>query len=396
MILSPKHRRIAMTAPVIMLGLVLLANPAGILRRLGATDPTVAAAPPVGNQITILGSGDILVHPPTWAQARADAAKAGRAGYYFDPVFHQIKGPVTAADLALCHMEIPLSDQSPPMDFPAFRAPAEMAGTIERTGWDGCSTASNHSFDQGEEGLRSTIAIFDRTGLGHTGTYTSEAASKIPKIYVVNGVKVAHLSFATMFNERRGHFRPQRKPWLANRIDDPGSVAAAARAAKQAGADLVVLSPHWGTERAREPGPEQLALAREWTANPDIDLVLGGHSHSVQPVEMINGKWVVYSMGNALARHDFATDTNREGIIPRFTFTRGPDGRWRATQASVIPIWQAMRPRIEVVNLPAALTRLPRLDGRRAVYGRAYDRIQERVFANDAARHGLVVVAPLG
>jgi len=394
LIISKKRRRLLILAPVLLLAAVLLTNPAGILNRLSSRDPSAAkAASRVGQEVTILGSGDIIVHPQVWAQAAADAGDAHRRGYRFDPMFDQIRGAVSSADLALCHMETPVVDAAP-SGFPDFRAPPQIVDAVKHTGWDGCSTDSNHSFDEGEDGVRSTIAVMDRAGLRHTGTYASQAASQVPLIYTVNGVKIAQLSFATMFNENRGHHRPADKPWMANRIGDKDAVAHAARAAKQAGADLVVLSAHWGTEYAPDPNLAQLAQAREFTANPDIDLILGGHSHSVQPIQMINGKWVVFSMGNTLARHNIPDDINRQGILARFTFTKQPDGSWRSAQASVVPIWQGIRPRIEVVNLPRTLSRLTRFDGRRRTYQAAYDRIRDRVLSGGGAAHGLSVVEP--
>ncbi len=393
MIVSKRRRRTVLTIPVVLLGMVVAANPTGIWQRLTGDDP--AAKRPAATlgvrQLTVVASGDILVHPPAWEQAADHARLAGRDGYDFTPMFAQIKPVVAGADLALCHLETPVAEAAP-LDFPSFRAPAEIIDAIKDTGWDGCSTASNHSFDHGEAGVRSTLNLLDQAGLPHTGTYTSRAAADLPLIYTVNGVKVAHLSFASMFNESRGKFRPREKPWMANSVGDPGAVARAARAARTAGADIVILSPHWGTELTGDPNRRQVRLAQEYTSNPDIDIILAHHTHSVQPAEMVNGKWVFYSMGNALGRHDFPNDINRQGILARITFTQSTGGRWAVSKAEAVPIWQGVRPDVEVVSVPLMLTKLTRVDHRRGIYQRAFDRIQDRVLARGGAAHGLTVV----
>jgi poly-gamma-glutamate synthesis protein (capsule biosynthesis protein) len=391
-ILSKRGQTIALLIPVVLLGTALAVNPSGIAARLSHDDPSIPEpAAHTGRQVTILGSGDILVHPPTWEQAAGDAKASGQTGYLFDPIFSQIKGPVSAADLAICHMEIPIG-YGPPKDFPAFYAPPELAATVKRTGYDGCSTDSNHTFDQGQKGVRTTVELMDKAGLKHTGSYTTQKASTVPLIYDVHGVKVAQLSFATFYNEQRGHHRPSDKPWMAKLLsDDPAGVPKAAKAARDAGADIVVLSVHWGEEGTDTPTPAQIAMAKQWTADPNIDLILGGHSHTVQPVDQINGKWVVYSMGNTLARHDFPVDDNRQGILARFTFDEQANGKWKASAASVVPIWMGLRPRIQIVNLAAQLARLPRLDARRDAYQAAWDRIAKQASAGDGPAHGLTV-----
>ena len=136
-------------------------------------------------------------------------------------------------------------------------------------------------------------------------------------------VKVAQLSYTFGFN---GLKRPAGEPWLANETD-PAAILRAAHAARAAGAQIVVLSIHWGVEYSHTPNAGQTALAKRLLDSPDIDLILGCHEHVVQPIATINGKFVVYGMGNQLARHAQPIDANREGIMPEFTFTEGAGGQ---------------------------------------------------------------------
>ncbi|MEU6204800.1 CapA family protein [Micromonospora musae] len=385
-------RIILIVALVLSPGLVWVLR-GDIIRDRMATEPGPAgqvAAPTASGgprQITISGSGDILVHPPTWQQAHADAEADGRDGYDFERIFADIRPVVSAADLAICHMEGPMGPGSP-QDFPRFRAPTELAATVKSTGYDACSTSSNHALDQGEQGVYDNLDALDAAGLGHTGTFRSAAERVRPTIYNVKGVKVGHLSYAMHFN---GLKPPAGKEWLANRIDVK-AIKAAAAATRKAGAQIIVLSAHWGKELVHEPSGDQLYWARQLIADPNIDLIIGHHAHVVQPFEKVGDKWIAYGVGNTLARHDFPVDANREGVIASFTFTEQPNHRWKVTRAEATPIWLSLRPTIRVVNLPAAVKPMPRIDRRRSLYTAAMDRISSYLDARGAVKAGLHIV----
>ncbi|MGV9552270.1 CapA family protein, partial [Streptomyces ardesiacus] len=175
----------------------------------------------------------------------------------------------------------------------------------------------------------------------------------------------------------------------------PARRAARASATTRAGADVVVVSMHWGTEWQDTPDQEQTALARSLTAartgdRPDIDLVLGTHAHVPQAYEKVNGTWVVYGMGDQIA----GEMVNDEGVrdprgnqstIGRFTFAP-PDragGRWKVTRAEFVPqVFDVDAGR--VVNLNRALEKGAELRGVR-------DRIRDVVLGRGAAEDGLVM-----
>ncbi|MGC5020165.1 CapA family protein [Micromonospora sp. DT47] len=344
-----------------------------ILRERLSSPPAVATAQPgpgTPSQVSILGSGDILVHPPTWRQARADAEAAGRAGYDFDPMFASVRPAVESADLAICHVEAPMGPGEP-KDFPRFNAPEDLADAVKTAGYDTCSTASNHSLDQGEQGVYDNLGALDAAGLRHTGTFRSAAEHATPTIYQVNGVKIGHLSWAMHFN---GLEPPPGKAWLANRIDVP-AIRAAAEATRKAGAQIIVLSAHWGTEMSHIANREQLLWAKQLIADPNIDLIIGHHAHVVQPFERVGDKWIAFGVGNTLARHDFPNDSNREGVLAKFTFTEQPNRRWVVTRAEAIPVWLSLRPTIRILDLARTLEGMPGGDDRRTIYTAAQDRI---------------------
>ncbi|OUD02181.1 PGA biosynthesis protein CapA [Streptomyces swartbergensis] len=314
-----------------------LRNPLRIARAATAFAATIAvttactsaaSAPqvkPGGRSFTVAAAGDVLIHPELVDQAAKDAKKTGEgeAGLDFGPLLAGIKPVISKADLAICHMETPVGNPRGPFEgYPEFLVPPQILTTLKGVGYDTCSTASNHTYDHGLGAVRRTLNAMDKAGLGHTGSArTPEEAEKI-NIRDVNGVKVAHLSFSWMsfLNPT-----PEKEKWAFNQIDTDAIKDAEARA-REKGAEVVILSVHWGLEHYNEPSIPQLELAERLTTETGVDLVIGHHAHVVQPIQKVNGTWVAYSLGNQVARHSSPTGLTEEGAIGWFEFRETTDG----------------------------------------------------------------------
>lgn len=305
---------------------------------------------------TLVATGDVLLHERLWTQAQRDAGPGEEMD--FAPQLANIAPVVSAADLAVCHLEVPLAPLGGPYEgYPTFSGPPQVATALAETGYDACTTASNHTFDQGADGVDSTLDTLDAAGLAHAGSARTPAeAEKITMIDVATDggpVTVALLSYTFGFN---GIPAPDGETWRGNEID-VAAILAAAATARQQGADVVVAALHWGTEYDHEPNEQQLALAPELIASPDIDLLLGHHAHVVQPLENLDGEWVVYGMGNLMANHAEPEGPKAEGLLTRFTFTeaRAAGGSFTVTAAEYLPLYQTYEPPVEVLAVPAAL-----------------------------------------
>src|SRR5262249_49101186 len=147
----------------------------------------------------------------------------------------------------------------------------------------------------------------------------------------------------------------------------------------------------WGTEYDFGANSDQQRWARQLLASPDIDVILGCHAHVVQPFEKINDKWVVYGMGNEVARHSDPIDASREGVMPRFTFTEVEPGHWKITKAEALPTWVDLTPKIRIVELARALADPGTPAPQRSVYQAAYDRISTYVRSRGAGQMGLII-----
>jgi len=247
--------------------------------------PAVRLPEPV--RLTIAASGDFLIHSPVFSRALANG---GGARYDFAPMFRPVRPWIAGADLALCHVETPLVPGAP-AGYPSFRTPPDLAGAIRSTGWDACSTASNHSLDAGQYGIDATIAALRRAGVSFDGTARSPRGSRRFPILERRGVRVAFLAYTALTN---GQVVPHR--WSLN-FARPERILADARRARRRGADAVIVNLHWGAEFQPAVTGEQRALARRLTRSPNVTAVVGQHVHVVQPIRRVNGKIVVFGEG---------------------------------------------------------------------------------------------------
>ncbi len=341
--------------------------------------------PPAPESFTVVASGDVLVHPPLTEQAYADSTGAEPD---FGPLLAGVARVVSAADLALCHLEVPLAGPEGPFaGYPSFNAPPQVATALAEAGYDSCSTASNHTLDQGADGVFRTLDALDAAGLAHTGSARSAEEDGTPLIHDVGPARVAQLSYTYGYN---GLELPDNAPWLADTLEpeavladtlEPEAVLADARQAEQAGADVVIASLHWGQEYRHEPTDEQVALAERLLADPAIDLIVGHHAHVVQPFERVGGEWVAYGLGNHVARHDEPRGTSEEGAIARFTFGRDLAGRWQVQRAEYVPTVIELGPPIRLRDLGAVPPTARRSE--------ALQRIDDVVLSRGAAADGL-------
>jgi len=281
--------------------------------------------------VTLAMTGDLLLHPEIIQQARED----GGGAMDFFPMLAAQQPYIQGADIGICHMETPLAPEDGPFsNYPAFSVPPQVLPAIVQTGYDACTTASNHTLDQGTEGLNRTLDDLDAAGLVHDGSYRTEQDSKNPVIINTPKARVGLISVAYDWNG----FEPDY-PWQTFRIDTD-LIKAKAKAAKAAGADLVVVAMHAGEEYQSTPNAEQKNAAKTLLADPDIDLLYGHHVHVVQPMEKINGKWAIYGLGNNIAAQGSEITGTRDGLLVRVQFSQDAAGTWTTSDVAWVPSYQ--------------------------------------------------------
>jgi poly-gamma-glutamate synthesis protein (capsule biosynthesis protein) len=264
--------------------------------------------------------------------------------YDFAPLFAPVAAIVGSADLAICHMEIPVGRPGAgagvygrsPYGGNLLLAPYEIAAGLAATGFDRCSTASNHSNDLGRDGIATTLEALDAAGISHAGTARS-AAESAPEVFTVNGIRVAHLSYSTYSNT----VWPS-DGWALNRASSPERVAAAVQAVRAAGAEVVIVSLHVSKEMQREPIPADRAFATRLTELADVDLIVHHGPHVVQPVETVNGTLVYWSVGNFVSGMGrpgtgrYEDPRSSDGLLAAVRFTETAPGEFTAVSLPVL------------------------------------------------------------
>jgi poly-gamma-glutamate capsule biosynthesis protein CapA/YwtB (metallophosphatase superfamily) len=356
-----------------------------------STSPSgsVASSTPASprRSLTVLITGDLVIHTGVWQTAQADAARAGEKRPDFKPMFASIKPDVEAADLAICRFQLPVSPPGGPyLNYPVFQSPPEVISALKATGYDACTTAGNHNLDRGWDGIQRTVATYNRVGLPQTGMSVTRRQNRTPLMLDIAGVKVALLSYTYGTN---GIPIPEAEPW-AVRLINPQRMKDDAAKARDMGADIVIVDVHAGTEYVNAPDQQQVDVVGDISRSPDIDLMYGAHPHVTQPFAVVHGKWVAYSLGNLVAQQ--RPPNTYYSAMARFTFVSQPSGRWRVRKAEFIPtLTTPNAPAMRVLNAVDALTR-PRLA---AAWGNqlraAIGDTRRVVFGDNGAAHGLTM-----
>ncbi len=289
---------------------------------------------PQPRMFTVVATGDILIHSAVWESA---VSYAGGNGYDFLPMFEPLRSRVESADLAICHMEVPLSkDNRGISSYPSFRAPREVADAVADVGFDTCSTASNHTIDKGVQGAVDTLGVLDSAGLSHAGSARGPEEDR-PTLYEVNGVTIGHISYTYGLNGLRV---PGGKEYTVNVIDEAEILADAAFAREQ-GAEFIILSMHWGNEYQAVESGFQRSLAEALLADVNVDLILGHHAHVVQPIDRIGDEYVIFGMGNLISNQ--RTSSTRvgvdDGLLVEISVVETDSGRFVAGSVVATPLY---------------------------------------------------------
>jgi len=223
---------------------------------------------------------------------------------------------VERADYAVANLETTLA-QGNYSGYPQFRSPDALAYGLKETGFDLLLTANNHCMDAGYSGLCRTLDVLDEAGLAHVGTSRrQEEADNGVILAGVGDISVAFLGYTYGTNAI-----PLSKdaPWSVNLFNtdylttlcspDTQRLLGDLEKAKALQADLIAVMIHWGSEYQTRHNAYQERIADLLIAN-GADLVLGGHSHVLQPLELrtvvsedgqVRQGFVCYSLGNFIS-----------------------------------------------------------------------------------------------
>jgi len=190
-----------------------------------------------------------------------------------------------------------------------FRSGPAAVAALEAANIRCVALANNHILDFQEQGLYDTIRHLDASGIAHAGAGRNRAEAEAPAIVRLPGITVGFVSMTdnepafaatdttcgTSFCDIEGEPDEELREHLAGRV-------AACRAA---GADLSVLSLHWGPNMVAQPPPVFRRFAQE-AIECGFDLIHGHSAHIFQGVAVIAGRPVLYDTGDFI--DDYVVD----------------------------------------------------------------------------------------
>ncbi|MDR1883208.1 MAG: CapA family protein [Prevotella sp.] len=245
-------------------------------------------------KVSFLFAGDAMQH-----KIQLDAAKTN-AGYDYSPYFKYVADEIKQADIAVVNLETTLPGQKY-TGYPQFGSPDEYACALKNAGFDIFLLSNNHILDKGRKGLERTIAVLDSIKVKHTGVFVNEEKRSLyyPLMMIKNGIRIAMLNYTYGTNGYTA-----AKPNIVNYIDRK-QILKDIEQAKAMKADIIVANMHWGAEYVLKHNKAQKELA-DFLVRNGVRLVIGGHPHVVQPVDIQKDgdnikSIVVYSMGNLIS-----------------------------------------------------------------------------------------------
>lgn len=264
-------------------------------------------------EATLTLVGDLLFEQPFY-----DAIN--KKGYDSSKYFGLIKHYFQEDDLSIGNMEVVIGND----DLKAsgtgynFCAPESIGDLVSTLDFEVLSTANNHSYDRNLEGIKSTIEYFEnKTDIMTVGTYKTKEDRSKAHVLDINGIKFGFVSYTLGTNirvpkEYRDLVGLYREPETKKITDEYKNRMKDEINNLKDKSDVIMVLVHWGTEFTNSPNSEQKELAKFFNEQ-GVDIVVGNHSHSIQPIEWIGNEHktlVYYSLGNFVSADD---DISRTG-----------------------------------------------------------------------------------
>ena len=250
-----------------------------ILMSLSFSICAQAKAPEKDTEITIVMVGDILLHTPV-----EEAAKRDDGSYNFDFIFENLKRDISSADIAIVNQEVIIGGEELGVSgYPAFNAPYQAGDALVEAGFDVVCHGTNHALDKGKSGLLNCCKYWREQHPEITVVGINETEDAYNNIDIVEekGIRIAILNYTYGTN---GIPQPKGMPHAVDMLDKD-KVEKDLKFAEE-NADFTIVCPHWGTEYNLGVDKSQKYWTEIFRKN-GADLVLGTHSHVIEPIEML-------------------------------------------------------------------------------------------------------------
>ncbi|MCF6270759.1 MAG: CapA family protein [Melioribacteraceae bacterium] len=280
--------------------------------------------------------GDIMCH-----STQFKFAEVAKDSFNFKPVYREIKKYLDNSDVVIGNLETVIEvDSLKYAGYPVFNTPKDFLEGLKYAGFDILSTANNHAFDIRERGVKSTIEHIKNYNLKNVGTHLSNSERDSVRIFEQNNIKFALLSYTYGVNLYK---IPLGKEYLVNFINEE-LIKNDIKNHRDAGAELIIIFFHFGTEYAAEANRYQIDIVNK-SISFGADIILGAHPHSLQPIEYfktedgnVDSGFVAYSLGNFISNQRWRYSDG--GAILNFSIQKNNiNNSVKITGVRYLPIW---------------------------------------------------------
>jgi len=212
------------------------------------------------------------------------------------------------------------------LKYPRLSTNAKTLNLLKHLNLKVVTLAHNHAYDNLLDGYNKTIEQLKNNNIQFLGAGLSIDEAEKEIILNEKGVKIGLLNFVT--SNTNPKIPKNAKVYL--NFFEIDKIEKKIKLLKRK-VDHVVVLLHWGgrVEEGFYPDFIQPVLSKRMI-NSGADLIIGGHSHTVQPFEIYKGKHIFYSLGN-FCFDDIVHDNKtfqigrfrkRKTIIPTIVFSK--------------------------------------------------------------------------
>ncbi|MFB5681180.1 CapA family protein [Paenibacillus terreus] len=214
----------------------------------------------------------------------------------YDYPYKRLGSLFKSDDLTVGNLETPVTDggTGAANKTYVYKSSPDALPELAAAGMDVVNVANNHILDQGVSGLKDTLTYLRQYGILYMGAGKNAEEAYAPVYVKRNGMTIALLGFSRVIPEV-SWYAGAKSAGVAGVYDPAAALQAIRQASKKA--DLVIVTAHWGKERASVLEDHQTELAHAFI-DAGADIVIGSHPHVLQGLEMYKGKWIAYSTGN--------------------------------------------------------------------------------------------------
>ncbi len=264
--------------------------------------------PTIESKVSFLAVGDNIIYNGQLREGLKNASNdpSYDGKYDFRPMYKNVADIIASADISFVNQETVMSTRYEPSQYPSFNSPQELGENLVEVGFDVVNIATNHMLDKWYDGLEDTIDFWEDQDVLMIGGYRHKDDFMNIRYIERNDIKIALVGFTYHPSDR------EDKPLFIPQIDDDLIIEWLTKAEQEA--DLTIVSLHWGEEYTQTPNKEQRRLA-QLIADYGGDVILGHHTHCLQPIEWVEGKegnktLCFYSLGN------FTSETDETVSLP--------------------------------------------------------------------------------